>query len=100
MSQLIWRSHITGHADKAEAVFPGTAVQSLGEALSYFASKTLDSAKRIVKMTNVPEVIANNARELLADPAAREFRYTVLQNPDGSFSIYESDGPDRYDLVD
>lgn len=101
MSQLIYRSYISSPAkDEVIAEFPGPAVATLGWALKHFSDDVISRAKRIVagEIPHVPIAICNIAMELLKNPDV-SFPYTV-KHSDKGFSIWISDGPDRYDLID
>lgn len=104
MAQLIYRSPFTSVRDVVKASWEGTASSCLGAAVDFFTNDTIDTWRRLVsgEIPDAPVVIVQNAQAAL-DRLSRadwSLKYTIAVNAAGGYSIWISDGPDRYDLVD
>lgn len=91
----------TVFGDQLYCTFEGTPVQTLGLAVEYFNTKALQRCQRIAngEVPNVPEVIYENCVAYLEKPLEDKNRFTIVQTDKG-FILWDSDGPDRYVLVD
>lgn len=111
MSRLFYISFRREHQETAEpgsvfgdtllATFIGTPVQTLGQAMHYFNTQSLERNERVASgmYPQTPDVILEAAQKYLETPLADRNKFTVVQTDEG-FMIWISDGPDRYVLVD
>lgn len=102
MAQLIWRTPYDTGKDEVQIAWEGKASECLAAALGFFVHSAIESNQRLAQMDDAPEVIRENARAIVERAAKGEFSlpFSVIQRQDGSYSIWISDGPDRYDLID
>lgn len=101
MSQLFFVPWTDKNPHELLASFVGTPQQTLGDAISHFETEEHERLKRIVSgdVPGVPAVILENAKKRLAmSPDELNCPYTVTRIADG-YSIFISDGPDKYILV-
>ena len=104
MAQLIYRSPFASVRDCVKASWDGSASACLGAAIDYFTNDTIETWRRLTsgEIADVPEIIVQNAQAAIDRHARGEWslKYVVVVNANGSYSIWISDGPDRYDLID
>lgn len=97
MAQLIYRSPYLTNADEVQIAWEGTPSQRLAASLDFFEQAAAESHKRILANPDAPEAVVNVI--LQAQAEGKKGSYTVVPQADGSYSIWISDGPERYDLV-
>lgn len=102
MSQLFYVPWTDKNPHELLASFVGTPRQTLGDAIAHFEAEELARLHRITsgEIPCVPEVILENAKKRLAmSPVELACPYSV-QRIDNGYSIFISDGADKYILID
>jgi hypothetical protein len=104
MAQLIWRSPDPERIhDSVQIAWEGKASDCLAAALDFFVHSAIESNQRLAQAEDpLLECLRNNAKANMEKVAKGEFTidFTVVPHQDGSYSIWISEGPDRYDLID